>query len=56
MKVAPLLPRFIFARPAVNGVPDWFIYGAFGGMGFAIVEMAASFAITDFPEKVVRLL
>jgi hypothetical protein len=29
-------------------------YGAFGGLGFAIVETAASFAITDFPEKVVR--
>jgi RsiW-degrading membrane proteinase PrsW (M82 family) len=53
MKVAPLLPRFIFARPAMNGLQDWLIYGALGGLGFVILETAASFAITDFLEKVV---
>jgi RsiW-degrading membrane proteinase PrsW (M82 family) len=51
MKVAPLLLLVIFARPAVNGVRDGFIYAALGGLGFAILETAASFALTDFPEK-----
>jgi RsiW-degrading membrane proteinase PrsW (M82 family) len=48
-KVAPLLLLVIFARPAVNGTRDGFIYGALGGLGFAILELAATFALSDFP-------
>ena len=50
-KVAPLLLLVIFARPAVNGTRDGFIYGALGGLGFAILELAANFALSDFPTK-----
>jgi RsiW-degrading membrane proteinase PrsW (M82 family) len=49
-KVAPLLLLVIFARPAINGTRDGFIYGALGGLGFAILELAANFALTDFPK------
>ena len=49
-KVAPLLLLVIFARPAVNGTRDGFIYGALGGLGFAILELAATFALSDFPQ------
>jgi RsiW-degrading membrane proteinase PrsW (M82 family) len=50
-KVAPLLLLIIFVRPAVNGVRDGLIYGALGGLGFAILEQAAYFALEFFPEQ-----
>ncbi len=48
-KVAPLLLLAIFARPAIYSTRDGFIYGALGGLGFAIMELAATFALSDFP-------
>ena len=50
IKIMPLLLLLIFIRPAVNGTRDGLIYGALGGLGFAILEAAAYFALLDFPE------
>jgi protease PrsW len=47
-KILPLLLLVIFARPAINGVRDGLIYGALGGLGFGILEMAAQFALIDY--------
>jgi RsiW-degrading membrane proteinase PrsW (M82 family) len=50
-KIAPLLLLLIFARPAVNGVRDGLIYGALGGLGFALLESGAYFALVYFPDE-----
>jgi RsiW-degrading membrane proteinase PrsW (M82 family) len=50
-KVVPLLLLLLFARPAVNGVRDGLIYGALAGLGFALLESGAYFALVYFPEE-----
>jgi RsiW-degrading membrane proteinase PrsW (M82 family) len=49
-KVLPLILLLIFARPAVNGTRDGLIYGALGGLGFAMLESAAYFALVNYPD------
>ena len=49
-KVLPLILLLIFARPTINGVRDGLIYGALGGLGFAMLEGAAYFALVDYPD------
>ena len=50
-KVLPLVLLLIFARPAINGTRDGLIYGALGGLGFAMLESSAYFALTKFAEQ-----
>ncbi len=50
LKITPLLLILLFARPAVTGVRDGILYGALGGFGFACLEMAAYFALVEYPE------
>lgn len=49
-KINPLLPILIFARPLITGVRDGIFYGALGGFGFACLEIAAYFALVDYPK------
>ncbi len=49
-KVLPLLLLLIFVRPAVNGTRDGLIYGALGGLGFAMLESSAYFALVNYGE------
>jgi RsiW-degrading membrane proteinase PrsW (M82 family) len=49
IKALPLVLLLIFARPAVNGARDGLIFGALGGLGFAMLEGAAYFAFLDYP-------
>lgn len=46
----PLLLILVFARPVVTTVRDGVFYGALGGFGFACLEMAAYFALGDYPD------
>jgi RsiW-degrading membrane proteinase PrsW (M82 family) len=48
-KIMPLLLILVFARPAITSVRDGVFYGALGGFGFACLEMAAYFALDDYP-------
>jgi hypothetical protein len=50
-KILPLVLLLIFARPAINGTRDGLIYGALGGLGFAMLESSAYFALTKFAEQ-----
>jgi len=50
IKILPLILLLIFARPAVNGTRDGLIYGALGGLGFAMLESSAYFALVDYPD------
>ncbi len=50
IKILPLVLLLVFVRPAVNGTRDGLIYGALGGLGFAILEAAAYFALLDYPK------
>ncbi len=50
IKILPLVLLIVFVRPAVNGTRDGLIYGALGGLGFAILEAAAYFALLDYPK------
>jgi RsiW-degrading membrane proteinase PrsW (M82 family) len=49
-KVLPLILLLIFARPAVNGTRDGLVYGALGGLGFAMLESSAYFALVNYPD------
>jgi RsiW-degrading membrane proteinase PrsW (M82 family) len=47
-KLLPLLMLAGFVPAAVNSMRDGIVYGALGGLGFAIVEFAANFAVTGY--------
>jgi len=49
-KVVPLLFLVFFIPRAVNGWRDGLVYGAFGGLGFAILEFAGNTTYEYFPE------
>jgi protease PrsW len=49
-KVAPLVLLILFMPRAVNGTRDGLIYGALGGLGFAIVEFGYYVAYKGFDE------
>ena len=52
-ELTKLLPLLVIValglRPGVS-MRDGIVYGALGGLGFAVVEFAANFAISGFPE------
>jgi len=47
-KLLPLLLVARFIPSAVNSMRDCIVYGALGGLGFAIVEFGANFAVSGF--------
>lgn len=49
-KVVPLLFLVFFIPRAVNGWRDGLVYGALGGLGFAILEFAGNTTYEYFPE------
>jgi RsiW-degrading membrane proteinase PrsW (M82 family) len=49
-KILPLVMLLIFARPAINGTRDGLIYGALGGLGFAMLESSAYFALVNYAD------
>jgi RsiW-degrading membrane proteinase PrsW (M82 family) len=50
-KLLPLLLIAWFAPSAVNSMRDGIVYGALGGLGFAIVEFAANFAVDGYTSE-----
>jgi len=50
-KLLPLLLIAWFAPSAVNSMRDGIVYGALGGLGFAIVEFGANFAVTGYANE-----
>jgi RsiW-degrading membrane proteinase PrsW (M82 family) len=50
-KLLPLLLLAWFAPSAVNSMRDGIVYGALGGLGFAIVEFGANFAVTGYADE-----
>jgi RsiW-degrading membrane proteinase PrsW (M82 family) len=49
-KLLPLLLIAWFIPSAVNSMRDGIVYGALGGLGFAIVEFGANFAVTGYAD------
>ena len=50
-KLLPLLLLAWFAPAAANSMRDGIVYGALGGLGFAIVEFGANFAVTGYADE-----
>ena len=49
-KLLPLVLLAVFGHRAGLSMRDGIVYGALGGLGFAIVEFAANFAISGYPD------
>ena len=49
-KLLPLLLLAWLAPGVLNSMRDGIVYGALGGLGFAIVEFGANFAINGYPD------
>jgi RsiW-degrading membrane proteinase PrsW (M82 family) len=50
-KLLPLLLLAWFAPSAVNSMRDGIVYGALGGLGFAILEFGANFAVIGYADE-----
>jgi RsiW-degrading membrane proteinase PrsW (M82 family) len=50
-KLLPLLLLAWFAPSVVNSMQDGIVYGALGGLGFAIIEFGANFAVDGYASE-----